>query len=60
MTATALLAEGFEFFPIWCAEIPDLVGYAEGATSAIGGRLAEMSEMPEILRAPRGWRLAYH
>jgi hypothetical protein len=32
----AMLAEGLEFFPIWCAKIPDLVGQAGGATNGIG------------------------
>jgi hypothetical protein len=39
MRATALLAmlaEGLEFFPIWCAEIPDLAFHAGGATSEFG------------------------
>jgi hypothetical protein len=38
MTGTAvlaMLAEGFEFFPIWCAKIPDLVGHAGGTTSEL-------------------------
>jgi hypothetical protein len=43
------LPGGLELFPIWRAEIPDLVFHAGGTTSAIGGSLAEIAQIPNAV-----------
>jgi hypothetical protein len=56
----ALLAEGFEFLPIWRAKIPDLVRHAGGATNEIGNSTCRNLGNLGNPRARQASRLADH